>query len=135
MGMRIPCLSSAQTNFSPTATFLEYVTLKKVISCLVSKSFLSLNSVFTMIVDLIAIEAETPEDYYLNPSDNLMKVTSMWSVVEHADVLEVSINTVFIGDLVFIMPNGEENIINILVDVENKKKDARFHHQDGMKKN
>ncbi|KAI3833575.1 hypothetical protein MKX03_004472 [Papaver bracteatum] len=79
-----------------------------------------------------ATEAGTPEDFYLDPSDNLMKITSMWSVVEQEDVLVLSINTALIGDLVFIM--AKENIITITVDVENKKKAARFHHQDGMKK-
>ncbi|KAI3894466.1 hypothetical protein MKX03_013797 [Papaver bracteatum] len=79
-----------------------------------------------------AIEAGTPEDYYLDPSDNLMEIASMWSVVEHEDVLVLSINTVLIGDLVFI--KAGENIITITVDVENKKKAGRFHHEDGMKK-
>ncbi|KAI3944833.1 hypothetical protein MKW92_002200, partial [Papaver armeniacum] len=77
------------------------------------------------------IEAGTPEDYYLDPSDNLMKIAFMWSVVEQEDVLVLSINTALIGDLVFI--RAKENIVNIQVDVENKKKAARFHHQDGMK--
>ncbi|RZC78292.1 hypothetical protein C5167_002498 [Papaver somniferum] len=80
-----------------------------------------------------AIEAGTPEDYYLDPSDNLMKIAFMWSVVEHEDDLVLSINMVLIGDLVFIEVDGEKNIINIEVDVENKRKAARFHHEDGMK--
>ncbi|KAI3855630.1 hypothetical protein MKW92_007541, partial [Papaver armeniacum] len=76
------------------------------------------------------IEDGTPEDYYLDPSDNLMKITSAWSVVEHEDHLVLSISTLSIGDLVMVAP--DEDVIHIAVIKENKEKAARFHHKDGM---
>ncbi|KAI3855629.1 hypothetical protein MKW92_007540, partial [Papaver armeniacum] len=78
------------------------------------------------------IEAGTPEDYYLDPSDNLMKITSDWSVVEHEDVLELTFNMFGIGERVFVV--AKQHIIYIVVDVEDKETGAaRFEHKDGMK--
>ncbi|MCL7021505.1 hypothetical protein MKW94_015052 [Papaver nudicaule] len=80
-----------------------------------------------------AIEAGTPENYYLNPSDNLMKIASEWRVIEHEDFLTLTINHHGFGNLIFI--TFPENSFNIEVKVENKETGAaRFDHQDGMKK-
>ncbi|KAI3833573.1 hypothetical protein MKX03_004470, partial [Papaver bracteatum] len=77
------------------------------------------------------IEAGTPELYYLNPSDNLWKVTSMWRVVEHEDTINLSVDMDAFGDLVTILIQG--NFININVGKEDKEKAARFDHKDAMK--
>ncbi|RZC78286.1 hypothetical protein C5167_002514 [Papaver somniferum] len=53
----------------------------------------------------------TPGDYYLDPSDNLMKIASDWSVVEHEDHLVLSISLLSIGDLVAVAP--QEDVIHI----------------------
>ncbi|RZC78284.1 hypothetical protein C5167_002509 [Papaver somniferum] len=80
-----------------------------------------------------AIEAGTPELYYLNPSENLWKITSMWRVVEHEDLLFLTLDLKAIGDLVSVHMDGK--FINIEVKKENKENGAaRFHHKDGMKK-
>ncbi|KAI3833571.1 hypothetical protein MKX03_004468, partial [Papaver bracteatum] len=79
------------------------------------------------------IEAGTPELYYLNPSDNLWKTTSMWRVVEHEDHLFMTLDLKAIGDLVSVHMNG--TFINIEVKKEDKENStARFDHKDGMKK-
>ncbi|KAI3833567.1 hypothetical protein MKX03_004464, partial [Papaver bracteatum] len=78
------------------------------------------------------IEDGTPEDYYLDPSDNLMKITSAWRVVEHEDYLVLSISLHSIGDLVAVAP--EKDVIHIAVLKENKEKAAHFRHKDGMNK-
>ncbi|RZC90785.1 hypothetical protein C5167_028618 [Papaver somniferum] len=80
-----------------------------------------------------AIKAGTPEDYYLDPSDNLMKITSAWRVVEHEDVLEFSVDCLSIGDLVLLGTQPEKNEIQIVVALENMERAARFYHKDGMK--
>ncbi|RZC78291.1 hypothetical protein C5167_002499 [Papaver somniferum] len=81
----------------------------------------------------IAIEAGTPEDYYLNPSDNLWKMVSEWNVVEHEDVLVLSADLLGFGDLVYV--DIQDGFINIDVETENKETGAaRFNHKYGMKK-
>ncbi|KAI3920301.1 hypothetical protein MKW92_007233, partial [Papaver armeniacum] len=78
------------------------------------------------------IEYGTPELYYLNPSDNLWKITSMWKVVEHEDLLVLTMDLKAIGDLVWTKVDGK--FINIEVEEENKETGAgRFEHKDGMK--
>ncbi|KAI3833570.1 hypothetical protein MKX03_004467, partial [Papaver bracteatum] len=77
------------------------------------------------------IEAGTPEDYYLNPTDNLWKVASMWKVDEQEDVLVLTIDMRSFGDVVIIHLRGK--LICIEVRKENKEKAARFDHEDGMK--
>ncbi|KAI3855633.1 hypothetical protein MKW92_007544, partial [Papaver armeniacum] len=79
------------------------------------------------------IEAGTPKDYYLDPSDNLWKITSAWTVVELEDYLVLTVKLLDIGDLVLFGP-PEEYEIQISVIEENKEKAARFEHKDGMKK-
>ncbi|XP_026412892.1 uncharacterized protein LOC113308643 [Papaver somniferum] len=79
-----------------------------------------------------AIEAGTSEDYYLNPSDNLMKMVSEWRVIEHEDVLVVTINMYGFGNGLLI--EVKEKFINFEITQENKEKAARFEHKDGMKK-
>ncbi|KAI3847860.1 hypothetical protein MKX03_003010 [Papaver bracteatum] len=39
-----------------------------------------------------AVEAGTPGDYYINPSEKLMTKTGDWSVVEHEDYIETIFN-------------------------------------------
>ncbi|RZC78281.1 hypothetical protein C5167_002547 [Papaver somniferum] len=78
-----------------------------------------------------AIEAGTPEKYYLNPSDNLWKVASEWNVVEHEDFLSLTIHSFGLGDSIITMFDGK--FINMEVQKENKEKAARFEHKDGMK--
>ncbi|RZC90786.1 hypothetical protein C5167_028617 [Papaver somniferum] len=80
-----------------------------------------------------AIGAGTPENYYLDPSDNLMKIRSAWSVVEHKDFFVLSVDLFAIGDLVLFGPEAEEYEFQIAVVLENKIKAARFKHKDGMK--
>ncbi|KAI3960236.1 hypothetical protein MKW98_016960 [Papaver atlanticum] len=36
-----------------------------------------------------AVEAGTPGDYYINPSEKLMSVASEWRAVEHEDAIEL----------------------------------------------
>ncbi|RZC78287.1 hypothetical protein C5167_002508 [Papaver somniferum] len=76
-----------------------------------------------------AIKAGTPENYYLDPSDNLMKITSVWRVFEHEDVLELSVDCLSIGDLVLLGPQPEKNEIQIVVDLENMERAARFYQR------
>ncbi|RZC90787.1 hypothetical protein C5167_028616 [Papaver somniferum] len=78
------------------------------------------------------MKAGTPEVYYLDPSDNLMKITSDWRVVEHEDFLELSVDCLSIGHLVLFGADPGENVIQIVVALENKERAARFHHKDGM---
>ncbi|MCL7035795.1 hypothetical protein MKW94_018931 [Papaver nudicaule] len=78
-----------------------------------------------------AIEAGTPENYYLNPSDNLMKIASEWRAIEYEYFLTLTIHTDGFGDLVCVR-FGEKSI-DIEVKEENKEKAARFEHGDGMK--
>ncbi|MCL7021978.1 hypothetical protein MKW94_000581 [Papaver nudicaule] len=69
-----------------------------------------------------AIEAGTPEKYYLNPSENLMKIAaSAWRVVEHEDFLTLTIDSDGFGG--FVTVSFEGKFINIEVD-----------HKDGKKK-
>ncbi|KAI3833563.1 hypothetical protein MKX03_004460 [Papaver bracteatum] len=79
-----------------------------------------------------AIEAGTPEKYYLNPSENLWKITSAWDVVELEDVLVLTMDSFGIGDLVMTMMDGK--FINTKVLRENKEIAARFDDKEGMKK-
>ncbi|KAI3997304.1 hypothetical protein MKX01_009148 [Papaver californicum] len=78
-----------------------------------------------------AIEAGTPEKYYLNPSENLFKIVSEWNVVEHENLLILTIVMDGFGDEVMTRMDGK--FINIEVTRENKEKAARFDHKDGMK--
>ncbi|KAI3833568.1 hypothetical protein MKX03_004465, partial [Papaver bracteatum] len=78
------------------------------------------------------LEAGTPELYYLNLSDNLWKITSMWRVVENEERLVLTIDYDALGDLVMTRFDGK--FINIEVEEENKEKAARFEHKYGMKK-
>ncbi|MCL7040938.1 hypothetical protein MKW94_007822 [Papaver nudicaule] len=64
-----------------------------------------------------AIEAGTPELYYLNPSENLMKMASGWSVVEHEDFLSLTIHVEAFGQCISISPKGK--FIGIQVQTEN----------------
>ncbi|MCL7040484.1 hypothetical protein MKW94_004062 [Papaver nudicaule] len=40
----------------------------------------------------LAVEAGSPGDYYINPSEKLMSRTSEWSAVEHEDCIEITFN-------------------------------------------
>ncbi|KAI3836924.1 hypothetical protein MKW98_005257, partial [Papaver atlanticum] len=60
-----------------------------------------------------AIEAGTPEKYYLNPSENLWKMTSAWNVVEHKDILTLNIHMTGFGN--FVATSVEGKFINVEV--------------------
>ncbi|KAI3892804.1 hypothetical protein MKX03_000908, partial [Papaver bracteatum] len=78
------------------------------------------------------IAAGTPEDYYLDPSENLWKISYSWEVVELQDHIVLSVNLLSIGDRVLVAPH-EDDVIRIAVLKENKEKAARFDHIQGMK--
>ncbi|KAI3884815.1 hypothetical protein MKW92_024729, partial [Papaver armeniacum] len=74
------------------------------------------------------IEAGTPEKYYLNPSENLWKMTSAWNVVEHKDILTLNIHMTGFGN--FVVTTIEGKFINIEVQKQNKEiSAARCPHE------
>ncbi|MCL7038628.1 hypothetical protein MKW94_001262 [Papaver nudicaule] len=80
-----------------------------------------------------AIEAGTPELYYLNPSENLMKMASEWSVVDQEDRLALTVHLFGFGDDNRIRVDGK--FIKLEVVTENKEKAARFADDKNDMKN
>ncbi|KAI3836933.1 hypothetical protein MKW98_005266, partial [Papaver atlanticum] len=78
------------------------------------------------------IAAGSPNNYYLNPSENLWKIASKWSVVEYQDVIVLTIYMRGLApDGVYISVEGK--FININIGQDGYKMPAGYADKIGMK--
>lgn len=80
----------------------------------------------------LAIAAGSPNNYYLNPLENLWKIASNWSAVEHEDVINLTFHMGAFGDPIYLSVK-QSKFININVGIDAYKMPDGYADKNGMR--